>query len=527
MAQSFTSNSYARGPEVIDLSGMTQQVTDLSNLVGTVQTSANGKNSSFHLASVVNGQPNQPPNTTDNPRVVGDLWFQTDKQNAVYKWDAGGGGQWLPATLGDGAIGNLNVGHLTTGTLNATVTLSGTIATATGNVPRVQIDSNGITAFKDTTTVPYFSLDKNGVVINGGIIRTAPTGARWEISSTLGTVSQATNLINGWPGSTAGDSAPATIQVDYNPGKGIGNVSIDTVDTPFLTLTTPRLGTNGGYGSISMYGARRDGGKLAYFQYSAPAGHTFTGAITTDGGLTMELGSLVMGKVDSPTQRIIYLRKFSDDFQTYGYESRTYITQGQVDNAWTTVLYRDEGNNGSPVLTNRMNLYSDRFEVSKRVWIQENRDASTESGNLPTLMVGPNTGTHLRIDGNEVIAMTSDTAQGTLYLNTGAGVNNAGRLYGSNTGSSANFGVMVGTTTMTAPSGGGVVSKTISLLNADGSARFLSTPNIQVSVNTTGPGPASGAAVSYNSASSTSFDLYFYRSANIATTVSWSAIATN
>lgn len=44
-------------------------------------------------------------------------------------------------------------------------------------------------------------------------------------------------------------------------------------------------------------------------------------------------------------------------------------------------------------------------------------DATTAAGNTPPLKIGPPAGTHMRIDGNEIIAMTSDTVQGNLLLN--------------------------------------------------------------------------------------------------------------
>ena len=51
--------------------------------------------------------------------------------------------------------------------------------------------------------------------------------------------------------------------------------------------------------------------------------------------------------------------------------------------------------------------------------VKSGRDANTSAGNTPALMVGPRTGTHLRVDGNEILAMTNDNTQGSLYLNQG------------------------------------------------------------------------------------------------------------
>lgn len=55
-------------------------------------------------------------------------------------------------------------------------------------------------------------------------------------------------------------------------------------------------------------------------------------------------------------------------------------------------------------------------------------DANESAGNAPALRIGDVAGTHLRIDGNEIVAMASDTAAGTLFVN----VLTAGKLRGDN-----------------------------------------------------------------------------------------------
>lgn len=52
-----------------------------------------------------------------------------------------------------------------------------------------------------------------------------------------------------------------------------------------------------------------------------------------------------------------------------------------------------------------------------RLIVNSTTDASTAAGNTPALRVGNVAGTHLRIDGDEVISMQNDTTQGTLKLN--------------------------------------------------------------------------------------------------------------
>jgi hypothetical protein len=53
----------------------------------------------------------------------------------------------------------------------------------------------------------------------------------------------------------------------------------------------------------------------------------------------------------------------------------------------------------------------------EKLILASTQDVTTSAGNQPALRVGSITGTHLRVDGNEIMAMTSDTATGTLSLN--------------------------------------------------------------------------------------------------------------
>lgn len=55
-------------------------------------------------------------------------------------------------------------------------------------------------------------------------------------------------------------------------------------------------------------------------------------------------------------------------------------------------------------------------------------DASTASGNRPALRIGNPSGQHLRIDDNEIIAMSSDSVQGILHLNAGGGTQIGGGM---------------------------------------------------------------------------------------------------
>jgi hypothetical protein len=59
---------------------------------------------------------------------------------------------------------------------------------------------------------------------------------------------------------------------------------------------------------------------------------------------------------------------------------------------------------------------------TSRLVVTSTTDATNTAGNLPPLRVGDTAGVHLRMDGNEIIAMNTDTAQGALLLNMGGQV---------------------------------------------------------------------------------------------------------
>lgn len=94
------------------------------------QTTADGKNRVYR-------QTTQP---TTGPFAEGDLWFDTDDDNRIYRYTSG---SWATAvTLGNNAIANLSASKLTAGTIDASViTVSninaGNISTGTLNADRI------------------------------------------------------------------------------------------------------------------------------------------------------------------------------------------------------------------------------------------------------------------------------------------------------------------------------------------------------------------------------------------------------
>jgi len=70
------------------------------------QTTADGKNKVFRQTS------------TPTASAVGDIWFDTDDDNRIYRWD---GSSWVANNLGNNAIASLSANKLTAGTIDASV----------------------------------------------------------------------------------------------------------------------------------------------------------------------------------------------------------------------------------------------------------------------------------------------------------------------------------------------------------------------------------------------------------------------
>jgi hypothetical protein len=94
------------------------------------QTTADGKNKVYR-------QTTQP---TTGPFAEGDLWFDTDDDNKIYRYTSGSWG--TAVSLGNNALGNLSANKITSGTIDASViTVSninaGNISTGTLNADRI------------------------------------------------------------------------------------------------------------------------------------------------------------------------------------------------------------------------------------------------------------------------------------------------------------------------------------------------------------------------------------------------------
>jgi hypothetical protein len=146
------------------------------------QNTADGKNTVYYQTTA--------PGST--PNVAGDIWWQYSSGVIVGQWTGAGGTTWNQNSIGSAVIANLDVGKLTAGTISVAISLS-----SAGS-------------------------------ITGGVIRTAASGTRIEMTSSTsnilyfyGSTSQPGALrvdsdnINLWaPGSTFGGGAEITMYSD-------------------------------------------------------------------------------------------------------------------------------------------------------------------------------------------------------------------------------------------------------------------------------------------------------------------------
>lgn len=111
----------------------------------------------------------------------------------------------------------------------------------------------------------------------------------------------------------------------------------------------------------------------------------------------------------------------------YNYNTEIATVSGTVSNATFASARKPPvngnfpGGNPATIISSTGNSFwkaNDEAQFQNLVLVGTD-DASTAAGNKPALRIGTTTGSHLRIDGDEIIKMDSDSAQGTLYLNDG------------------------------------------------------------------------------------------------------------
>lgn len=157
-------------------------------------------------------------------------------------------------------------------------------------------------------------------------------------------------------------------------------------------------------------------------------------------------------------------------------------------------------NNPGQIMSATGNSYWKGDDTAKfyQLVLDSNTDANTLTGNMPALRIGPPTGSHTRMDGNEVISMDNDTTQGTYYINIGGPT----RIGGGRGVTSMDW----GTRTCSVAALNTTYSATVSLAGS-----FVGTPTIVLGVRSSQPHQSFAA---YGAATNSSFTLYWRRADN-------------
>ena len=236
------------------------------------QTTADGKNKVFRQTSAPTAS------------ATGDLWFDTDDDNRIYRWS---GTAWVANDLGTNALANFSANKITSGTIDASVVTvsninAGNISTGTLNADRIAAAS--ITGSKLVAGTITASNIETGTITATQIAASTITGAKIA-AATITASNIAANTI------TASQIAAGTITATQIATGTIttsqlaaGTLSANNITTGTLAATvalTAQSGTIGGWNisSTSIY----TGSISSPNQFlNSSGGALFTGTVSTE-----------------------------------------------------------------------------------------------------------------------------------------------------------------------------------------------------------------------------------------------------
>ncbi len=236
------------------------------------QTTADGKNRIYR-------QTTQP---STGPFAEGDLWFDTDDGNKIYRYTSG---SWSTAVeLGNSAISSLSASKLTAGTIDASViTVSninaGNISTGTLNADRIA--SASITGTKIAAgTITASNIASN--TITATQIAAGTITATEIASSTITTDKLSAGTLTGF-----------TIQTANVNNRIVMGSSNNALSFFYLgSATAHLLATTGGAGARLHYGATANGSTAVY-----PALDLDSSGIAIEGSGTYQIASTSLGNI--------------------------------------------------------------------------------------------------------------------------------------------------------------------------------------------------------------------------------------
>ena len=262
--------------------------------IAAAQATADGKNRVYRQAS-------QP---TGGTYAEGDLWFDTDDDNRIYRYTSG---SWATAVpLGNNALGNLSANKLTTGSIDASViTVSninaGNISTGTLNADRIAAASitGAKIAASTITTDKLIAGTLTGYTINNGsgTFTVSAAGAMTASNATItGSVTASSGTIGGFTLSATQIGDGAGTYMSSSTGFIAGNTFVARATGTGLsmqnggniTMNGGSVNTNGGNVNLGTSGSIQSG-SAATFSGTVTSGTCSTTTVTASGSITATL----------------------------------------------------------------------------------------------------------------------------------------------------------------------------------------------------------------------------------------------
>lgn len=271
--------------------------------IAAAQATADGKNRVYRQAS----------EPTGGTYAEGDLWFDTDDDNRIYRYTSG---SWATAVpLGNNALGNLSANKITSGSIDASViTVSninaGNISTGTLNADRIAALSitGGKLAAGTITTDKLIAGTLTGFTINNGsgTFNVTSAGVVTAVSGTIGGFTLSTDRIGDINGTYIGT----------NGTMGITNINVrqSSGSTGILMVSGSNLAMNGGtinMGSGSLSGANNVSlnGTLTI---NSGGSMISAGSVTITGTSTLTVGGVFTASSTAQLNGLVYMPNISD-----------------------------------------------------------------------------------------------------------------------------------------------------------------------------------------------------------------------
>ena len=158
--------------------------------IGAVIVTANGKNKTYHQATEPTGGEYAP----------GDIWFDTDDDNKMYRWD---GSQWAAVTLGDDALASISANKITAGTIDASqITVSnldaGNITSGYLAAARIEAGSLSISKTDGLQTALNSKADTDDAVLSEQLIYISKVSGTSSVSKNTTWVTSTSDSQNTW-----------------------------------------------------------------------------------------------------------------------------------------------------------------------------------------------------------------------------------------------------------------------------------------------------------------------------------------